>query len=241
MYAAGGENGKSSTTERPRLPPGGFSLEHGFPEWFGGERRRRGVSPSAMSTKSARSTSGKPAAPPKDLPRYMQTDRKTISTYSLLKYIRNAFDKAEILDAVPLSAAGNPGAWHAWRTHRRKQGKVFDDKKKKRMSRISDGQPKEGGSEQGDAVVSDAKSIASQSTTREPGDWNWDGVWEDRVKKGVASTLTESVLYGASGISDDMVRRAAVFFFSSVSHLVHGTLTKGFHADSFSGLGGGNY
>lgn len=140
----------------------------------------------------------------------MQTDRKTISTYSLLKYIRSTFDKAEVLDAVPLAAAGNPGAWHAWRTHRRKEGKVFDEKKGHRLSRLSrlsiyDGLPKLASSEQGDAAASDAKSIGSQSTTREPGDWNWDGVWEDRVKKGVASTLTESVLYGASGISDDMV------------------------------------
>ncbi|KAL7796582.1 hypothetical protein V8C37DRAFT_372276 [Trichoderma ceciliae] len=222
MYTTGAEN-DSSTTERPRLPPGGFSLEHGFPEWFGGSQRptagsrrgsrdRRGVSPSAASTKSARSTSGKsPSTPSKDVPRYMQTDRRTISAYSLLKYIRSSFDKTEILDTVPLAATGNPGAWHAWRTHRRKQGKVFDGKKRKRMSGISDGQTKENGSEQGDVVVSDAKSTTSPSMSlRQPGEWNWDGVWEDRVKKGVASTLTESVLYGASGISDDMIHFLAL-------------------------------
>ncbi|TFB03771.1 hypothetical protein CCMA1212_004605 [Trichoderma ghanense] len=228
MYPTGAEN-DGSTTERPKLPPGGFSLEHGFPEWFGGSRRRasgsrqgsrerRGVSPSAASSKSAKSGSGKsPAVPPKDVPPkevppYMQTDRKTISTYSLLKYIRSTFDKAEVLDAVPLAAAGNPGAWHAWRTHRRKEGKVFDEKKSNRLSRLSiiDGLSKPASSEQGDAAASDAKSIGSQSTTREPGDWNWDGVWEDRVKKGVASTLTESVLYGASGISDDMIHFLAL-------------------------------
>lgn len=240
MYPTSAEN-DGSTTERPRLPPGGFSLEHGFPEWFGGSERlatgsrqgsreRRGVSPSASSTKSAKSTSGKsPLVPPKDVPRYMQTDRRTISTYSLLKYIRNAFDKAEVLDAVPLAATGNPGAWHAWRTHRRKQAKVFDEKKNKRLSRISDVLSKEnGGSEQGDVVASDAKSIASQSTTaREPGEWNWDGVWEDRVKKGVASTLTESVLYGASGISDDMVC-CAIILMNLVSRLVHVALIMKF-------------
>ncbi|PTB80342.1 hypothetical protein M440DRAFT_1397690 [Trichoderma longibrachiatum ATCC 18648] len=236
MYPTSVES-DGSTTERPKLPPGGFSLEHGFPEWFGGSRRRaggsrqgspgrRGASPSSASTQSAKSASSKsPPVPPKDVPpkdvqpkdvpRYMQTDRKTISTYSLLKYIRSTFDKAEVLDAVPLAAAGNPGAWHAWRTHRRKEGKVFDEKKGHRLSRLSrlsiyDGLPKLASSEQGDAAASDAKSIGSQSTTREPGDWNWDGVWEDRVKKGVASTLTESVLYGASGISDDMIHFLAL-------------------------------
>ncbi|KAM0261644.1 hypothetical protein ACHAQJ_002095 [Trichoderma viride] len=222
MYAASVES-DNSTTERPKLPPGGFSLEHGFPEWFGGPKRpgagsrqgshdRRDASPSVLSTKSAKSTSGKlPSTTQNDVPRYMQTDRRTISTYSLLKYIRNTFDKAEVLDAVPLAAAGNQGAWHAWRTHRRKQGRVFDDKKSKRMSRISDEQTKETGSERGDVAQSDAKSITSQSTSvRQPGEWNWDGVWEDRVKKGVASTLTESVLYGASGISDDMIHFLAL-------------------------------
>ncbi|KAK1256079.1 hypothetical protein MKX07_008338 [Trichoderma sp. CBMAI-0711] len=259
MYPTSGEN-DGSTTERPKLPPGGFSLEHGFPEWFGGSRRRaggsrqssrerRGASPSAASTTLAPSTSDKsPAVPPKDVPPkevppYMQTDRKTISTYSLLKYIRSTFDKAEVLDAVPLSAAGNPGAWHAWRTHRRKEGKVFEEKKGHRLSRLSrlsiiDGLPKFPSSEQGDAAASDAKSIASQSTTREPGDWNWDGVWEDRVKKGVASTLTESVLYGASGISDDMVR---CFGSASLSPMYIAALTLRFLTDSFPGPGRGNY
>lgn len=214
MYAASVESDKS-TTERPKLPPGGFSLEHGFPEWFGGPQRseagsRRSKSPSAVSTKSSKRRSMKPPpVPEKDnLPRYMQTDRRTISTYSLLKYIRSTFDKAEVLDAVPLSAAGNPGAWHAWRTHRRKQDKV-DEKKTYRLSRLSilsGDTTRDFGSERGDgAAESDAKSITSSQATREPGEWNWDGVWEDRVKKGVASTLTESVLYGASGISDDMV------------------------------------
>ncbi|GFP53256.1 hypothetical protein ACSS6W_000750 [Trichoderma asperelloides] len=222
MYAASVESDKS-TTERPKLPPGGFSLEHGFPEWFGGPERseagsgqgRRSASPSAVSTKSSKRKSLKPPPPPeKDLPRYMQTDRKTISTYALLKYIRSTFDKAEVLDAVPLSAAGNPGAWHAWRTHRRKQEKV-DDKKMYRLSRLSilsGDTTRETGSDRGDAAESDAKSITSSlaTTVREPGEWNWDGVWEDRVKKGVASTLTESVLYGASGISDDMIHFLAL-------------------------------
>ncbi|KAK4068559.1 uncharacterized protein Triagg1_7207 [Trichoderma aggressivum f. europaeum] len=215
MYPTSAET-DGSTAERPRLPPGGFSLEHGFPEWFGGSsrhgsRERRGPSPSAASIKSARSSSDKPPlVPPKDdVPRYMQTDQKTVSTYSLLKYIRSAFDKAEVLDTVPLAAAGNPGAWHAWRTHRRKQRKALAENiKSNRLSRLSilsDLQPKDNASEQGDAIAFDVRSIASQSTmAREPGEWNWDGVWEDRVKKGVASTLTESVLYGASGISDDM-------------------------------------
>ncbi|KAL6807635.1 ubiquitin-conjugating enzyme/RWD-like protein [Trichoderma sp. SZMC 28013] len=222
MYPTSAET-DGSTAERPRLPPGGFSLEHGFPEWFGGSgrrhgsRERRGPSPSAASIKSAKSSSDRPPlVPPKDdVPRYMQTDRTTISTYSLLKYIRSAFDKAEVLDTVPLAAAGNPGAWHAWRTHRRKQRKALAENiKSNRLSRLSilsDLQPKENASEQGDAIAFDVRSIASQSTmAREPGEWNWDGVWEDRVKKGVASTLTESVLYGASGISDDMIHFLAL-------------------------------
>ncbi len=55
------------------------------------------------------------------IPSYMQTNRPVVSMYQVLKYIKSTFDKPDVLDSVPLEAAGNPGAWHAWRTHRRKQ------------------------------------------------------------------------------------------------------------------------
>src|SRR3989337_2223388 len=34
------DSGTVSATDEERLPPGGFSLRHGFPEWFGRGARR---------------------------------------------------------------------------------------------------------------------------------------------------------------------------------------------------------
>lgn len=31
---------------------------------------------------------------------------------------------------------------------------------------------------------------------RKPGEWNWEGVWEDRVKKGIKASLSDPVLFG---------------------------------------------
>lgn len=54
----------------------------------------------------------------------------------------------------------------------------------------------------------DAKKggIHQAPVLRRPGEWNWNGVWEHRVKEAVAASLSESVLYGASGAPDDLVR-----------------------------------
>ncbi len=40
---------------------------------------------------------------------------------------------------------------------------------------------------------------------RRPGEWNWDGVGEVRVKKGVDASLAEAVLYGKDA-GDDSIR-----------------------------------
>jgi hypothetical protein len=109
---------------------------------------------------------------------------------------------------VPLEAAGNPGAWHAWRSHRNKSGKL-----------IPPPQPAKDESEQWHDGISDDEGSPSApdgyqrlpggtpllATTRKPGEWNWDGVWEHRVKKGVDGSLAESVLYGNIASNDDLV------------------------------------
>jgi len=109
-----------------------------------------------------------------------------VSTYDVLRYIRSTFDDEAVLNAVPLEAAGNPGAWQAWRTHQRSSGKVFKDDEMAILQAGPVQQPEEIGS-------------------RKPGEWNWEHVWEERVKKGIAASLSESVLYGNAGVADDVV------------------------------------
>lgn len=180
------DNGTVSATDEERLPPGGFSLRHGFPEWFG----RRGSRASNAQHQSlpqmqtpprqARapvSNTGTPASRVSAVgssPGFAETRKREISTFEVLRYIRRTFDEEDVLDSVPLEAAGNPGAWHAWRTHRRDNGKVFED-----------------------APAGDDEKT--------PEEWNWEGVWEERVKKGIAASLSEPVLFGGAGGSDDVV------------------------------------
>lgn len=45
--------------------------------------------------------------------------KSVVPVYDILDYIRSTFDDETVLDSLPVEAAGNPGAWHAWRAHRR--------------------------------------------------------------------------------------------------------------------------
>lgn len=179
-----------SATDEERLPPGGFSLRHGFPHWFGRARRSqpnsRDVSGSTIGSPAQSSTpipsdllnapTNSAGAPPAD-----------VSIVKILDYIRSTFNDESVLDALPLEAAANPGAYHAWRTFR---GPILQARQS--VSASPSLEPTEG-------------KPAESSTlgrNRRPGDWNWEGVWEDRVKKAIKASLSESVLFGAAARED---------------------------------------
>ncbi len=260
MYSTDvGDGGTASAFDEERLPPGGFSLRHGFAAWFGrGSRAReaqRGVERRTASGASGSAAGGSPKAggsggdadeagllmTPKravatatgttpgsatsgvsaasssaSMPGYAQTARRDVSTYEVLRYIRTAFDDEDVLDSVPLEAAGNPGAWHAWRTHRKlAAGGAGGGKVSAAGGQGGSGEhaPGEGEETQADAgpggvVDAGAGAGAAPGVTRRPGEWNWEGVWEERVKKGIAVSLSEGVLFGNAGAADEVVRAA---------------------------------
>jgi hypothetical protein len=207
------DNGTVSATDDERLPPGGFSLRHGFPNWFG-----RGSKILDKSSRQVSSQHGPDQTPPratrgiqsagttpdsKNTPAgeslaYMQTTKDQVSTYEVLRYIKSTFDDEDVLDSVPLEAAGNPSAWHAWRTHRRAGGKVYETSW---HDGLGDSEGSQGASTDSNAT----KPAGSPAVARRPGEWNWGGVWEDRVKKGIAASLSEPVLYGGAGATDELV------------------------------------
>ncbi|RBR06436.1 uncharacterized protein FIESC28_11059 [Fusarium coffeatum] len=194
------ESGTVSASDQERLPPGGFSLRHGFPDWFGRGRRsmaeaRHTDQQRLTSPDAGASNSTTPAV--QETPAYMRTGHKSVSAYEVLHYIRSAFDDEAVLDSVPLAAAGNPGAWHAWRTHRKATGKLVEDET------TEEGQTSKEDEQQ-------ATENTKSATPRRPGEWNWDGVWEDRVKKNVSSSLSEPVLYGETKMSDDLIKFLAM-------------------------------
>ncbi|KAK3943892.1 hypothetical protein QBC46DRAFT_361628 [Diplogelasinospora grovesii] len=202
------DNGTVSATDEERLPPGGFSLRHGFPDWFGRGSRSRQTSGqqqqqqqqqqhkpdqtpprSSMAGGSVNSTpqshsglTASSASSSTSTPGGFngQRGKREVSTYEVLRYIRSTFDDEDVLDSIPLEAAGNPGAWHAWRTYRRKHLDTA-----------------------GTVDVKGASGTAPAA--RRPGEWNWEGVWEERSKRGITASLSDAVLYGNAGAADEVI------------------------------------
>ncbi|KAF9741359.1 hypothetical protein PMIN03_006371 [Paraphaeosphaeria minitans] len=188
-----------SATDEERLPPGGFSLRHGFPQWFGRARRSapssRNVSGSGLATSAPSYTpaqsDGRDGAPaPLDLTGLAATP---VSMVGVLDYIRSTFGEEQVLDSIAIEAAANPSAYHAWRAYR---ASALQTQLPSPTSTTAESQ----GSSQG--------RITGGSTlvrNRRPGEWNWEGVWEERVRKAVKASLSEPVLFGGPA-SEDIIR-----------------------------------
>ena len=190
-----------SATDEERLPPGGFSLRHGFPLWFGRARRSaassRNVSGSGVGTPVQSHTpvqSDGTAAPP-DL---SGNAAKHVSIVGVLDYIRSTFSDEQVLDSIAIEAAANPSAYHAWRAYR---AVALQTQQSSPTSTTADSQASsQGRAGEGSALV----------RNRRPGEWNWEGVWEERVRKAVKASLSESILFGGTAGED------LVYQFSSV-------------------------
>lgn len=176
-----------SATDDERLPPGGFSLRHGFPHWFGRARRSvvtsRDVSGSTVDNAPRTTTPVRSAVECATLgSSQVSSAVPSVSIVTVLDYIRSTFSEEAVLDSISLEAAANPGAYHAWRAYR---------------GPASPAQP-----------LSPMSNTSSEGHTlgrnRRPGEWNWEGVWEERVRRAVNASLSESVLYGA-GAGEDIV------------------------------------
>ncbi|KAF2458570.1 ubiquitin-conjugating enzyme/RWD-like protein [Lineolata rhizophorae] len=194
-YTTGSSTSETvSASDEERLPPGGFSLRHGFPQWFGRARRSDQGSREASGSQASQQEPSDPderalASPP------LSTDGKAHSAQSkdplsiriveVLRYIRSTFTNETVLDSIPLETAANPGAYHAWRTHRAHALQHSTS-------------PNKGPSERSHGESPTVRA-------RRPGEWNWEGVWEERVRKGIHASTSEAVLYGTFG-GDDIIR-----------------------------------
>lgn len=208
-----------SATDDERLPPGGFSLRYGFPHWFG--RVEKSTASSTLSSRNASSSQEDPNSLSPEtskhrlqsyatVPRIPQSqDRSTFISRSqygasigsptgiteVLEYLKSAFDNDATLDALPLEAAGNPGAWNAWQAHRKS---ILRD-----SSTDADNPAHAASSKQ-------STEPESLIYAKQPDEWSWDGVWEERVRKGIDASISDPVLYGNLSGGDDLVRRSDV-------------------------------
>ncbi|OQO10183.1 hypothetical protein B0A48_04540 [Cryoendolithus antarcticus] len=160
-----------SSGDDGRLPPGGLSLREGFPEWF---------YTNGQDLRHEDTASG--VAPP--------------HTLHVLHYLRLIFTAPELLDELQLAGAANPSAWHAWQAHRKR---AVSSRTQSPAVRSSDE------SRSSDTIsersLSPRGSVQQPGGARRPGEWNWNGVWEDRVRRVVMVSQSESALYGADSAS----------------------------------------
>jgi len=156
---------------------------------------------------SANSTSGKSTGGTA-----RQEATENITTFEVLRYIRSTFDDPKVLDNIPLEAAGNPGAWHAWRTYRINSGDLLlpvqpPKEKTSFHDGLSDDDDVSTSSSTGvpDGYRKFAGGRTSPNTMRKPGEWNWDGVWEVRARKGMDASVSDAMLFGKDA-GDDLIK-----------------------------------
>lgn len=71
--------------------------------------------------------------------------------------------------------------------------------------KVFPGNSSSGGNTEETTVTETTTTKPPVDSARRPGEWNWEGVWEERVKKGIAASLSEPVLFGGVGSTDDVV------------------------------------
>jgi hypothetical protein len=115
------------------------------------------------------------------------TQQPSKNLIGVLKYLKSAFEDESSLDALPLEVAGNPGAWSAWRSYRK--GIHTNPTSPTSQNRRSGG-----------ALTG---NVGNHGHHQE--EWSWEGVWEERVQKGIEASISDAVLYGNTGGADDLV------------------------------------
>ena len=105
---------------------------------------------------------------------------------TLLNHVLSTFTTPSLLDDLPLAYAANASAWHAWRSYRGLSPSPLDH---------TPSDPDRGRS----PTSSPSLDGARKPTHQTPSTWNWDGVFESRVRFNVESSITESTLFGAQG------------------------------------------
>jgi hypothetical protein len=107
-----------------------------------------------------------------------ESDARPVAISEVLAYIKSTFEDPSILDRLSLKAAGNSGAWYAWQSYR-----GFSKNTSRAISPAHD----------------DRSNSPASGSHALPSDWNWEGVWENRVQSGIENSLSDPVLFAPKG------------------------------------------
>ncbi|KAL9583051.1 MAG: hypothetical protein Q9212_002931 [Teloschistes hypoglaucus] len=178
----------ASVADEERLPPGGFSLLHAFSNHL--LNRNQHTTSSTNSSSSVNGTQvkdhfldgGTSSAPDTatETPADHQSRRESI--FDILNYMKRAFDDEDFLNQLPEEAAASLGAWKAYQAHRRNACQRSNP----HSDNVPDPSRRRDGPQQ------------PQNHDWRRGEWNWDGVWEQRVKKGVDASISDQALFGTA-------------------------------------------
>lgn len=181
------ESGANRAADEQPLPPGGFGLTDGFPRWFGGSERSTTSSLNSLHNAAAQAEPPEHGKLPCTTPEVQLSAEHMpprASIASVLDYVKRSFDDDDVLNRLPAEAATNPGAWKAWQAYHYSNAESSRD--------------------QTNTIQDQHQSHSSKGQARHPDDWSWEGVWERRVRKGIDASISDQVLFGASG-GDEMV------------------------------------
>ena len=201
----------ASATDDEYLPPGGFSLKDGFPEWFANSEykpqgskdllgnvswRLDGSHQSSLKpgpvTEFKRLGSGNESQEPSSTQMINEHGTKSLENHpcmfpnmvKVLSYMKRAFEDESLLDVLSSAATENSSAWHAWKAYRKlTRSRSSSDLHRRTLPDFTE---------------------PTSVRPRKPGEWNWDGVWETRVKRAVEASISQPVLYGSTE-GDDVV------------------------------------
>ena len=118
-----------SASDEQRLPPGEFSLRHGFPQWYPHPTRVAATDSGStsvdqtgrihrpgdeypLSTRHSAHAFSSPSAvltAPNVPESRLSQSRAYVPMPEVLEYLRASFSDESILDSLPLKTAGNPG------------------------------------------------------------------------------------------------------------------------------------
>ena len=188
------------------LPPGGFSL-HGMRSKGEGQFHDGTVSHKETSNvyttstldncKGANLANSRNASPSNvslisdASPTPQRSQRYVVAM--VLYYIKVAFSSYDFLDSILVGDAVNPGAFFAWRSHRLSTARDDYNRCQEKAKKCASSQ---------------LSTISQMSKGDSPniwsGQWNWDGVWSDRVHKAVQTSIADSTLFGSAS-SDEIV------------------------------------
>lgn len=169
--------GTVSASDEDRVPPGSFSLRHGFPQWSTRTRNKstRSSLESASDLNSTTNEGTSIDASQEDSNDPLDTRGLTLR---ILEHLKRALEDEVFLDDLPFAVVGNPSAWHAWRAYR---GLAKDQARGRSPDR-------------------DAETPKPPASPKQMSDWNWDGVWESRVQDSINASISEGGLYTNQGL-----------------------------------------